>query len=820
MSVAKWTTSPKIACVSVLLVTLICKPTSANEWKLWYRHPARDWEEALPVGNGRIGGMVFGGIDRERISLNEESIWCGKAKPKMASSVNQEVIKQQQLLLLQGKYAEAAKLNANNVKLPENFKRREELVPGTSGDRHIYKPLADLYLHFGSTRDVPTDYRRELDLDRAVATVTYRVGDVTYQREVFCSYPDQVLVVRVTADKPGMVSFNSKMTRRTDVKADMYRYDAELGAKVESITQPPDPRINVIAPGRFSFHGQADPDGVKFVANFQVLADGGNVSSIPAGFAVESADSAVLLVTAATDYKHDDPDTVASSHMDAISRSSYGKLLQRHVADHQRHFRRVDIDLGTSRNAEMSTARRIEAMQLGVIDPRVTKGIDRDPDLYALYFQFGRYLMIACSRPGTMPPALQGIWNDSLLPPWFGGHTSDINVEMNYWPVEVCNLHECHRALLDMVETFQEAGHLSAEISYGCRGTVINGMTIWGPKTVAGGWQDFGGWLAQHFWQHYEFNRDKKYLAENAYPFMKENALFYLDFMVKDPKTGWLMTGPTYSPENRFLRPDGATGHLSMGVTMSLAIIRDLFANTIKASEVLNVDDELRQQLQSALDNLAPYQIGRYGQLQEWLKDYDEPNPGHRHMSHLFGVTPGYSITPRSTPKLAEAAKKSLLRRLEHNGGWTGWSRAWALNLAARLGDAELAHRQLELLLERTTLYNLFDTHPRKGGNTLCFQIEGNFGATAGIAEMLLQSHTGEIHLLPAHPRRWKLGYVKGLRARGGFEVNIYWKNSKLDKVSIKSTFGGPCQVRYGEKVVEFETEVGKKYDLDGDLQG
>jgi len=806
--------------VAVILLFLGMPQLAAGkDWVMWYRHPARDWEEALPVGNGRIGGMVFGGIDRERISLNEESIWSGSPKLKKASSVHQQVIRQQQALLFEGKYKEVSQINAGNIELPEGFRVYEEIVEGTSGNRHIYKPLADLYLHFGSTREVPTDYQRKLDLDRAVATVEYKVGDVTYKREVFCSFPDQVLVVRVTSDKPGMVSFNSKMTRRIDVKADMYRYDAELGAKVESITRPPDPVIKVISPGRFSFSGQADPDGVKFVAHFQVVAEGGKVSKIPAGFEVEGADSAVLYVTAATDFNHKDPDAVSSGHMDSVSKKSFDELLKRHIADHQSLFRRVDIDLGTSRNAEMPTDKRVLAMQLGIKDCRVPEGRERDPDLYALYFQYGRYLMIACSRAGTMPPALQGIWNDSLLPPWFGGHTSDINVEMNYWPAEVCNLSECHRVLLDFVEGFSDAARKSAKISYGCRGMVIHGMTLWGPKTVLGGWQDFGGWLAQHFWEHYAFTGDKKYLAEHAYPFMKDNALFYLDFMVKDPKTGWLMTGPAYSPENLFLYPDGSRGHLDMGVTMSLAIIRDLFTNTIKAGEIIGVDAELRGQLQDALEQLAPYQVGKYGQIQEWLKDYDEVYPGHRHMSHLFGVAPGCSITPRSTPKLAEAAKKSLLRRLDHNGGWTGWSRAWALNLAARLGEAELARQQLELQLERTTFYNLFDSHPRKGGNTICFQIEGNFGATAGMAEMLLQSHTGEVHLLPALPIQWARGYVKGLRARGGFEVDIYWIDGKLSRANIKSYPGGLCKVRYGDKTIQFETQSGRTYELNHNLQ-
>ncbi len=802
--VTGWSQSPK---------SVSEDPIGMSKHVLWYEHPAQEWEEALPLGNGRIGAMVFGGIDRERINLNEETIYSGKPQPKTVSNVEQLLLKKRQELVFAGKYNEAKNLSLKDIDIPEGFAVKKEEIPGTSRSRHINKPLADLYLHFGSTREIPTDYYRDLDLDRAVATVRYMIGDVTYTREFFCSYPDQVMVVRVTADKPGKVSFNSTMTRRTDVKADMYRYDAELGAKVESITRPPDPKVTVISPTQFSFSGQADPDGVTFVAHFRVVTEGGVSKRIPAGFQVEDADAAVLFITAATDYHHENPDKAASDHMAAVSRKSFDELMKRHVADHQSLFRRVSLDLGTGRASELPTDKRVLSKQLDVKDPRVPAETELDPDLYALFFQYGRYLMIASSRSGTLPPDLQGIWNDSLLPPWFGGFFSDINLQMSYWPAETCNLSECHLPLLDISERHMPPAQKAAELAYGARGMVMHGMTIWGPKTASGGWQDFGGWLAQHFWEHYAFSGDREFLAKRAYPFLKENALFYLDFMVEHPEKGWLVSGPAYSPENTFVG-----GHIDMGVTMSVAIIRELFGNTIEASEILGVDTDLRKQLRSALQNLPPYQIGRHGQLQEWLTDHRETNPGHRHMSHLYAVSPGYTITPGETPKLAKAAKTSLLRRLNNNGAWTGWSRAWATHLAARLGDGKRAGEQLELQLAKTTYPNLFDSHPRRGGTTRCAQLEGNFGATAAIAEMLLQSHTGELELLPALPPKWRTGHVKGLCARGGFEVDMEWMNGALARVMVHSRLGGPCSLRYGGNTIRIETETGKRYFFDGDL--
>ncbi|ALJ04507.1 hypothetical protein APS56_04845 [Pseudalgibacter alginicilyticus] len=793
-----------------------------NNFDLWYRFPAQEWEEALPVGNGRLGGMIFGTIEHERISLNEETIWSFPFKPVTATSKTRNLIKKQRELIFEGKYKEADELKVQDLDIPKNAKIIEEQIEGMYTGRSIYKPLADLYLHFGSTESIPYDYRRDLDIENAVASVTYKIDDVTYRREVIASYPDQAIVVRLTASKPGKISFSSKMTRRVDVKDDMYRYDAELGAKVESIKTPPAPIIKVLGDDHFSFSGKADPEGVSYVAHFKLVNEGGKKIPTVGGFKVENADAVTIFITAATDYNYEEPNLAAAQQLEKVSSYLYGEIKKRHIADYHKLYKRVYIELEKSRNSTMSTDRRVTAFQLGIKDSRVAPDTPRDNDLYALYFQYSRYLMIASSRKGTLPPALQGIWNDSLLPPWFGHYTSDINIEMNYWPAEVGNLSECHNVLLDFVFQHIDKAKKVAEISYGTRGMAFNSMSPWGPRATYSKWNGFTGWLAQHFWEHYAYTLDNEFLENKAYPFIKEAALFYVDHLVEYPERGYLVSGPEYSPENKYYLKEDPTKegrHISMGTTMSRAIAYEVLSNAVKASEILEVDKDLRKEFIVARDNLSPYQIGKHGQLQEWLEDFEEVYPGHRHLSHLYGLFPGSEITKENNPEIFEAARKSVERRLEHNGGWTGWSRAWIIGLAARLQDGEMAREQLELLLERTTLHNLFDTHPRRGGNTTCFQIEGNMGATAGIAEMLMQSHEGFIHLLPAKPKNWRKGRITGLRARGAFEVDVNWDNGVLKGVNILSKKGGLCKLKYADKIIEFETDSGKEYSFNGKLQ-
>lgn len=809
--------------LTITLILVLCVLAAfSQDYKLWYNYPAREWEEALPVGNGRLGAMVYGGIDSECISLNEETIWGFDSKPAIADPNIQYLIAEKRKLIFEGKYIEAANLKLGDLKIPDDKKLPTQQIKGMLNGPDTYKPLADLLLSFSLGEAIPSDYRRELSLDKAMSTVTFKLGKVTYKREVFASYPDQAIVVRISADQPGKVSFSSKMTRKTDIKDDMYRYDPGVEPRFFKEVGTYPTTIKSLGAGYFSFSGQTFPKGVKFNAHFKLKLNGGKASSIPAGFKVENANEAIIYITAASDFYGGDANIEAKKYMDKVVNRSYKDLLAAHLKDYQDLYRRVDFEMEKNYLATLPTDKRILAFQLGVKDPRVKAGTPRDNDLYAMYFQYGRYLMIANSRKGTMPPALQGLWNNSLLPPWRGHHTTDINLQMNYWPAEVANLSESHEVLLDFLSKHVPTAVAATKAAYGTRGMVMHGLTQWGPpRPYSEGFTDFAAWAAEHYWTHYEYTQNKEFLRTQAYPFIKEAALFYLDYLVEYPGNGYLVSGPETSPENVFISPqDNKTAvGLSMGTTMSRAIIHEVFTNFIKASEILGTDDDLRKQITKSRDRLSPYQIGKSGQLQEWLGDFDELDLGHRHLSHLYPVYPGSEITKAKTPELFEAARKSLVRRVENGSGWTGWSRAWIICLAARFKESELAQQQLEAIIAQTTFYNLFDSHPRNGGNTLCFQIDGNLGATAGISEMLLQSHDGFIDLLPAKPANWKNGHISGLIAKGGFKVDMVWKLGDLSSVRIESLFGGKADLRYGEKAITFGLQKGEVVNFNGSLE-
>jgi len=740
---------------------------------LWYRRPARGWLEALPVGNGRLAAMVFGGVETERLQLDEGTVWAGGPYTP-ANPQGLAALPEIRRLVFEGRWDEAQRLvDARFLGIPA-----PELQ---------YQTVGNLTLNF-PVPDAVSGYRRELDLDTAIARVEYAAAGVRHVREVFASAPDQVIVMRLTADRPGQVSFT-----------------AAFDSPQRTTTETPHP--DTLALNGVSGDAQGIAGAVKFQALARAVPEGGQVHAENGSLTVTGANAVTLLISIGTSYKNyrdvgGNAAARAQEYLQAAANKHYDGLRRAHVADHQRLFHRVEIDLGRSDAMRLPTDERVAAFKDG-----------NDPQLAALHFQYGRYLLISCSRPGGQPATLQGLWNDSLNPPWGSKYTVNINTEMNYWPAAPAGLVECYAPLFAMLADLSEAGRVTAQVQYGAGGWVCHHNTDGWRGTapvdfaLSGMWPTGGAWLCKSLWDHYEFTRDKNALQAH-YPIMKGAAQFFLDTLVEEPTHHWLVTNPSVSPENS--HHPGA--NICAGPTMDMQILRDLFDACAEASETLGMDAEFRAQVKAARARLAPMQVGHLGQLQEWLEDWDAeaPEQHHRHVSHLYGLFPSAQITRRGTPRLFAAARKSLETRGDES---TGWAMAWRINLWARLEDGDHAYKLVQMLLTPDrTAPNLFDLHPP-------FQIDGNFGYTSGVCEMLLQSHAGELHLLPALPSAWPSGSVRGLRARGGFEVGMAWQGGRLTQAVLLSHAGRPCKVRLGEQVVEFPTQAGRRYRLDGALR-
>ncbi len=754
---------------------------------LWYRQPARTWVEALPVGNGRLGAMVFGDTTRERIQLNEDSVWSGTGREPAIPSSAASSLAEIRRLLFDGQYAAGEAL------------AREKMLVLRGDGTASYQTLGDLFLSFDDATGEPGEYRRALDLDAGIASTSYTIDGVAYRREVFASAPDQVIVVRIEADRPGALALTASLER-------------------------PDATVTADGSGTLVMQGRATSPagrrggapsngGVRFGAVVHVDAEGGGVRASNGAVSVRGASAVTLLIGAATDYHlanpyeplARDPVVAARSAVDAAAARAYAALRDDAVADHRRLFRRVSLDLGGASDPR-PTDERLAAVQAGA----------DDPGLVALYFQYGRYLLMGSSRPGSLPANLQGLWNEELQAPWSADYHININIQMNYWPAEVTNLAECHLPFFDFLDALASvSGRRIAREFYGARGFVGHYTTDAWLFTPAFGepqwalWQMGGAWATRQVMEHYWFTGDRAFLETRGYPLLRDASLFLLDWLVPDPRSGRLVSGPSASPENQFIGPDGERHAAAMGVSMDQEIAWDTFTNFLEAAEVLGRSDPLVDDVRAARDRLAVPRVGPDGRLLEWSEPLPEAEPGHRHMSHLFGLFPGRQFTRARTPDLVEAARRSLDYRLAHGGGHTGWSRAWIIGFFARLGDGPRAYENVQALLAKSTLTNLFDTHPP-------FQIDGNFGGTAGIAEMLLQSHEGEVALLPALPDEWHTGAFTGLRARGGFEVDVRWVNGAPDVVSVRSDLGGPLHLRFGRTLRTVETTPGSTLTFRG----